>query len=270
VKDVGKDHWDFYFCRVNDVPSSVFLNMDRRASAPDPRLPTLVWVWVPMRDPRADGLSSGSESPELDAIEKSLQEVLRREMSAELVGRITGGARREFYFYTPAEGPLSRLVNEALARHAGYEAEYYGQKPDPGWTQYLQLLYPRPRDRERMKSRWTLQALAANGDVPSIVRPIDHWLYFTQSDDRARVASTLQGGGFAVITQGVDEAGGERSFSLRVQRNAAAESDQLDVAVFEILDALEGVDGEYDGWEAPVMREAAKRGLLRGIFGRRT
>jgi hypothetical protein len=64
------DDWDFYFCRVNDALSSIFVDPGICADAPDTRRPHLLWLWVPMQAARDDGLSSDLESPTLHAIER--------------------------------------------------------------------------------------------------------------------------------------------------------------------------------------------------------
>ena len=49
------DEWDFYFSNVNDVLSSLMVNLSAIRSAPDTCKPWLLWIWVHMLDPRDDG-----------------------------------------------------------------------------------------------------------------------------------------------------------------------------------------------------------------------
>ena len=52
--------WDFYFSNVNDVLSSLMVNLSAIRRAADPAKAWLLWVWVYMLEPRHDGLSSVS------------------------------------------------------------------------------------------------------------------------------------------------------------------------------------------------------------------
>jgi hypothetical protein len=263
------DSWDFYFSRVNDALSSIAVNMGLRAAAPDPTHPQLLWVWVPMRSPRSDGLSSSDEAPALDRLEDALTAKLGSELGAVSVGRITGDSRREFYFYAAGDGPLEKLVAAVLENESGYTAEC-GQQPDPTWSQYLNLLYPSPRDQERMRNRRVIEALASNGDQGAIDRPIDHWAYFASESDRDEAASRLKRAGFSVNERSSDSAAGVRSHGLQFQHRGPAAQESVDQASFRILDALSGLDAEYDGWESPVMKVPPTSGLWSKLFSRAT
>jgi Family of unknown function (DUF695) len=95
IESSTENDWEFYFCNVNGVLSSIMVNLGANR---DPRMadkPWLLWVWVHMRFPREDGLSSDTEAPRLYQIEDTLTGSLS-ESRAELLGRITGNGRREF------------------------------------------------------------------------------------------------------------------------------------------------------------------------------
>src|SRR5688500_16312924 len=126
------NHWDFYLCRVNDIPSSIFLDLGVGDKAPDPARPHLIWIWVPMRTPRPDGLSSSDEAPTLIALEESLTASFERELDATFVGRITGANRREFYFYARAAGDYAAAVQRVFAVFPGYAPEM-GDQEDNEW-----------------------------------------------------------------------------------------------------------------------------------------
>ena len=40
------DEWDFYFARVNDAVSSIFVDLGIRDDVPIETRPWLLWVWV--------------------------------------------------------------------------------------------------------------------------------------------------------------------------------------------------------------------------------
>jgi hypothetical protein len=245
------EDWDFYFCRVNDVPSSIFVDLGLRAQAPDPTRPHLLWVWVPMRHPRPDGLSSAEETTTLGALEDALGHTLRQRADAVLAGRITGAGRREFYFYARSADGVETQVATVLRNFSGYSFEA-GAQPDADWAQYRELLYPHPHALEQIKNRRVLAALEAAGDVPAIPRPITHWLYFAEPAARATTAAALAAAGFSVTLEEERAEAAPHPYPLRAKRVDRAEEDAVDAAVFQILEAIAGAEAEYDRWEAPV------------------
>ena len=55
------DEWDFYFARANDAVSSIFVDLGIRADVPIESRPWLLWVWVVLQAPKADGLATNEE-----------------------------------------------------------------------------------------------------------------------------------------------------------------------------------------------------------------
>jgi hypothetical protein len=115
------DNWASYFCTVNGKLSSIFLNTALAEEAPILSKPWLLWVWVYMKDPRPDGLSSSEEAPVLFELEDKLTECLCRQCEAVYPGRITGDRRREFYFYAAHPDDFDHAVTEAMKAFPSYE-----------------------------------------------------------------------------------------------------------------------------------------------------
>ena len=92
------DDWDFYFAKVNDAVTSIFVDLGLKADAPNEKRPWLLWVWVEMRAPKPDGMVSSGEAAVLHEIGTALDAMIAPVCGAQLVGRITGSRRREFYF----------------------------------------------------------------------------------------------------------------------------------------------------------------------------
>ena len=246
------DNWDSYFCNVNDALSSIFVDLGLRATAPDPLRPHLLWIWVPMRAARDDGLSSSAEAPTLSEIEDALAAALERACDAVLAGRVTGAGRREFYFYGRDADGFLEAVRNVFAKFEEYAPEA-GDQLDAEWSHYLGVLHPSPRELQQMSNRRVIEALAKHNDVLTTPRPITHWIYFANATDRDEVAGELAREGFQ--SSWTDGPGpDEQPFGLKLERHDTAEQDALDAAVFQILDALEGRDATYDGWESPVVQ----------------
>lgn len=250
--------WDFYFCRVNDALSSIFLDLDLADVAPDAARPQLLVVWLAMQAPRPDGMSSQEEADTLGQLEDALTGALRDTFDAVHAGRITGSGRREFYFYAPAADDLDErleaTMTATLRAFPGYTARS-GTRHDPGWAQYHDVLYPNRRQLAQIRNRRVVEALAEAGDVLALPRPITHWVYFEDGAVRATTASTLVGLGFSVELEDVLDASEPRRYPLRVERVDRAEKEAVDAAVWQILDAIATADAVYDGWESPVTTE---------------
>ena len=166
------DEWDFYFARVNDAVSSIFVDLGIRADVPVESRPWLLWVWVQLQAPNPDGLSTSDEAPRLNEIGEALDATISATCGAQLVGRITGNSRREFYFYAAEPGELTASVANAMKVFAEYKYET-GSTFQPEWEQYL-LLDPSETNLERMQNRRVLEALAEQGVAHEIPRKVDH------------------------------------------------------------------------------------------------
>lgn len=246
------DEWDFYFGKVNDAVSSIFVDLGLRPDAPNEKRPWLLWVWVQMLAPRPDGLSSGEEAPTLHAIEESLNAMIPAACGAQLVGRITGANRREFYFYGEEPGELEAAVARAMQPFEGYAFES-GSTFQPDWEHYLELLYPSASNLQRMMNRRLLEALAEQGDVHELPRKVDHWLEFPSAEARAAARSTLEAIEFSVEGEyECEEPGASLPYSLVVSRVDSVDMRTINGISLELARLADEHGGSYDGWESPV------------------
>ena len=99
------DEWDFFFAHVNDAVASIFVDLGpaRRAA----REAALAAVGLRGSAGAAAGRSFvDEEAPKLHEIGDALEAMISPTCGGQLVGRITGGGRREFYFYGAEPGGL--------------------------------------------------------------------------------------------------------------------------------------------------------------------
>lgn len=268
--------WDFYFCRVNDALASISVDLDARRSAPDASLPYLFWVFIDMRSPRPDGLSSSEEAPQLNEIEDAVGEALDA-AGARFVGRITSGGRRELYAYAASAEGLEDAVVAAMAPYPDYSYRA-GDQPDGSWSQYLDLLHPAPADLQKIQNRRVIAALVDHGDPLTVPRPVRHWAYFGSAEQRKTFVDRITGDGFVVSQDDLnDGAPGERPFGVSAERVDPVTEESIDRVVLGLIAIAGECGGEYDGWEAQVIRprsaEAAGasgwRERVRRLWGRR-
>jgi Family of unknown function (DUF695)/Regulator of ribonuclease activity B len=245
------DEWDFYFARVNDAVSSIFVDLGIRADVPIETRPWLLWVWVVLQAPTADGLATNDEGRALHPIGEALDSLVSATCGAQLVGRITGNGRREFYFYAAEPGELTTSVATAMKAFPQYKYET-GSTFQPEWEQYL-TLYPSETNLERMRNRTQLAALAAAGDAHEVPRKVDHWLHFADEQSRAACRETLIAIGFSVEDEGLsDEEGAEMPFWLVMSRIDSVDKHSINGVTLELARLAGEYCATYIGWESPV------------------
>lgn len=247
------DRWDFYLANVNDEPASIFVNLGIRDEVPDRNRHWLLWVWVYMLDPKPSGLSSSEESTVLFDLEDHLISRVVREMDAKFVGRITTQGRREFYLY--ASDPLhnEQMLVNALEAFPEYRFDW-GVEEDPGWQQYLTVLYPSERNMQRIKNRRVLEVLEERGDQPDQLREVRHWAYFKETENREAFISEAQNLGFSLVSESTSNEG-ENRYGVCVARRERADQESIDSVVLDLFELAKAHTGEYDGWETEVVRK---------------
>jgi uncharacterized protein (TIGR01619 family) len=244
------ENWDSYFCNVNGVLASIFLNLELRNSSPDSKKPNLLWVWVYMKSPRHDGLSSSEEFKILSAIEDQLTSMMARKFDALFCGRITTDGRREFYYYAPRPAELDPALEEMLQQFQGYEFDC-GCKEDSGWTQYLDVLFPSEENRQRMENRKLLEVLQKEGDTLERPRDVWHWIYFQTETDREKFLSAITPLEYRLQSRSEVE---DREYpkGICIVRFQSVKLAEINDAVIELFRFAQYHNGDYDGWETEV------------------
>jgi regulator of RNase E activity RraB len=255
INSSAEKDWDFYLCNVNGVLSSIMVNLGANRHAPMADKAWLLWVRVQMQSPRTDGLSSDTEAPKLYEIEDALTGAFS-ESGAELLGRITGGDHREFYFYSHNSGGLDVALDRIRHAFPGYLFEC-GTRHDPDWRQYRDVLYPSEVEMQRIQNRRLVDVLEKRGDDHCIPRPIDHAIYFRSPADRLHFAAAAVDAGFTVHSESDhDTKGTERRYFLNLVRTDPATLEHINEVVLQLLELVRRYDADYDGWGCEVQTAA--------------
>ena len=245
--------WDFYFARINDAPASIFIDLGIRADVPLEKRPWLLWVWVRLKSPKPDGLATNEESTGLNPVGEALEAAISATCGAQLVARVTGAGRREFYFYATEPGELQSASASAMKGLPDYKFEY-GSTFQPEWDQYL-MLFPSDSNLERMHNRRVLQDLGRQGDVHEVPRKVEHWLHFSDEATRAACRDTLKAIEFAVEDESVsDEESEDLRYQLVVSRVDSVDSHTINGITIELARLAREHDGAYEGWDCAVTR----------------
>ena len=248
------DDWDFYFARIDDAPAAIFMDLGIRAEVPLEKRPWLLWVYTQLQAPKPDGLATNEEAARLNSIGEALDAVISATCGAQLVARVTGSGRREFYFYATEPGELQSAAASAMKSFPDYKYDF-GSTFQPDWDQYL-MLFPSDSNLERMQNRRMLESLAEQGDVHDLPRKIEHWLYFADEASRAACREALVSAGFAVEDESLsEEEGDELPFHLVVARVDKVDSHSINGITIDLARLAREHDGVYDGWDCMAVRQ---------------
>lgn len=248
------EEWDFYFARINDAPASIFIDLGIRADVPVEKRPWLLWVWVPLQSPKTDGLATNEEARVLNEIGTALDASISATCGAQLVARVTGSGRREFYFYAEEPGELEGAARSALNSFEGYAPEF-GSTFQPDWDQY-RMLFPSESNLERMQNRRMLESLAQQGDVHEVPRKVEHWLNFADEETRAGCRDTLLAIDFALEDESfLDSDDEDLPYQLVVSRVDSVDSHTINGITLELARLARENGGQYKGWDCAVTTE---------------
>jgi regulator of RNase E activity RraB len=242
--------WDFYFCRVDDKPASVFVDLGVVQEVVA-KFPHMAYMRVYLRIPRPDGLSSREEFESLTAIEGALESPLTSSKTTVYIGRNTSDGCRDFYCYTNKPQDWGRFVDSLMRSFPGYEFDY-DTREDPEWKTYFGFLYPSEEDRERIQNRRTCESLEKNGDTLDRAREIDHWIYFCDENLASCFFQKASELGFRERTRSKQE-GEEEKYIVQIFRIDTPSFDNIDSVTLPLFRLAKEYGGSYDGWETQVV-----------------
>jgi len=246
-----QENWKHYFCNVNDKFASIALDLGLRADIPLPDKPWLLWVWVYLLFPGPQRLTTSDEAPVIWAIEKELEKTSHATCEAVPCGRITTDGKREVYFYGKTKGGFKAAVRKAMSGFPEYRFDF-GSRYEPGWNQYLNVLFPSQESMESIKNVDLLEVFRKNGDALVTPREVTHWIYFAEESNRETFSRNLQQLGYSAqdLPPSPED---EHPYGVTVSRIQSISLTEIDKTVLELLRLAKLQNGYYDGWEAQVI-----------------
>ncbi len=243
----SRDHWDFWFGRVDGKPSSTFLNLSLAETAPIAGFTDCVHVSVRMRFAKPNGLSSKEEFDILAALEDDFANLVA-DQDGVFAGRVTHAGLRDFFAYFRDGAAAKQALLRFQDRHGDYAMEI-GARTDPQWQVYGDYLYPPPAAFQQIRNRAMLLALQREGDDLTRRRRIDHYALFPDADAAHAFAEAAMTEGFT--REEITDHRGE----ARVQFWREDAPRGIDLVTDMIVSAISGAVGRYDGWECEVIRK---------------
>lgn len=199
-----------------------------------------------MFDAAEHGMGSSTEAEAIFPVEDALTDSAA-DFGLVFVGRLRNSGNWQITFYGPPGQSDALLAHARDTNLAGRRLET-GSKPDPDWAYYREFLMPNAERRQWMQDRQVVDALEEHGDVHSIPRRIDHWVWFRSPAARQDFVEAAVRDGFAVETT-TDE---PEAYGAQIFRTDTVELDHIHDVVMKLFKLAEENDGDYDGWESSV------------------
>jgi regulator of RNase E activity RraB len=245
------EEWDFYPCRVDDAPASIFMNFQYRDAQPE-GADTVYYAGFQILAPGEHGMG---ESPDAELLWKIEDEVTKAaaEKGLTYVGRLRNQGDWQLTFYGPGgkERVLEDITAEAAAGSRGYRV---GSKPDEAWSYYHEFLMPNAERWQWIMDRRVVERLEAEGDQAATPRPVDHFIDFPDRASRDAFAAAAKARGFAAEASDPND-DEDPQFSVQLVREDPVELSHIHELVMELTELAEEHGGDYDGWGAPVATE---------------
>lgn len=249
-----EEDWATYLTTVYDNQlGSVLVDLGLSSVAPVGSFSTLFTFITYFNQPSEDGLTAESEYEIINQIEDDLIEVLDSENDIIYTGRIKFSGKMYSYFYFEAELNFEKCISELKAKYSEYKFEYT-QKEDSDWTAYFEVLFPTEFEMQIIQNGKVIENLQEHGDLLEKERPVSHWIYFQNLDDRENFWDNIKGLGFEILEK-EETSSGELPFSLQLSRVDKVDYESVNDYVLFLWQKSQEFNGEYDGWETFIVKE---------------
>ncbi len=238
--------WDYYFCRVDDQPAAIMLDLAVREVAPIKSMPHMAFVSVELKHPDQYGLVAESEAETINQIESHLEDEITNRQTR-YVGRCATQGRCDFIFYTEQGADWRDRVMKCMQPFTHYSFGGDTRK-EADWETYLQFLFPGEFDYQSIENRRVCNSLRDSGDKLTLARDIYHWAYFANAENRAAFIAETEKLGYKSIRQ-VDPNEDQVEYSVQVRRSDVPGYQQIDSITHPLMQLASSRGGRYAGWE---------------------
>jgi hypothetical protein len=228
------DDWEFYPCQVNDAPASILINLRFMYEDPRDENDHVYHAMLSMADVGPHGMGTQSEMERLSPIEDAIFD-RADQAGAQPVGRVRSEGVWRLSAYGPRGLPWEAWVREL----AGADAEVQVDA-DPEFGYVNDFLLPDAERHQWIMDRRACDRLLAQGDEPSLVRPVNHFIDYEDEPAPALIAA-LEGLGFSVHDLGS---------SLECTKLHDTRLDAVHELVMRLVELADEHEAAYDGWGA--------------------
>ncbi|HNO76436.1 MAG TPA: DUF695 domain-containing protein [Phycisphaerae bacterium] len=250
TRDPSDKKWDFYMCRVDDAPASIFLDMALLEGLESASEDTLYALHVTINDPGEHGMGTSHEMEVMSSIEDQVIEQCKL-IDLQFIGRLRNNSNWQMTFMGPPkrERKLKRIAKSSL-KPVKRAFDVMSQR-DPEWSYYRNFLYPDAERFRWMKDKWVVQNLIKNGDSLVQSRRVDHWVFFEDESALDKFASAADSLGFGVESSDTVE----DRLVLQIHRVDKVDLESIHLVTEQLHRLADDHGGEYDGWETSVEKQ---------------
>ena len=253
--------WVPYLRPTDRGPVSTLVDVQFRRYEGSASLDTVVRVRTSLAEPGEHGLGSQQEVESLDELlKRGVRDVGETIRVAWVASQRMNGSAQWWLYASRAH--VERLRTEVV-RAFSPRAVDVKSEPDPEWAAYRKLLPTRKEERELQDYR-VVEQLKAHGDPLDPVRDVRHYAYFSSAESAGSFARAVAGRGFECeVRPAADGTAGR--VCVVASRDDAVQWPAITEITSQVESLAEHCGGEYDGWEAALVR---KQGFLSRLFGR--
>lgn len=246
--------WDAYLMQVEGRPVSVVVDLGLRKVAPMADRATATLVRARLLRPQSNGLPGAEESARLDSLEERLVQGLARVGGHVYAGRFSQRGIRTFHFFTADTAGQAAALRDAFAAFPEY-AWLARSLPDSGWSNYLDALYPPPRELELIGDRRLVDQLQRQGDALARPRVVEHFLRFPSKISRMEFLRQPGMEAFTVAAMPeADSTGKEMPYLLQLRRDDVPDLAFVDRVLRPLREKAGRYRGRYEGWETYLVK----------------
>jgi hypothetical protein len=245
------DHWETFPYTIGE--RQVFITYDHgiRSDISDLPFANYTRYELTLRDPDERGLPRGDEFGALNRVEDRLVEEIGQARGV-TVGRTTTDGRRYVLFYTQLDESIAAEIGRKVAAECNYEISLV-YRPDLERSGYWNELFPTEDDWQVIQDMRVEGSLRKEGDSLFESRPITHWAYFQQSEERQRFLDAVASAFEDIDLYETPDC--ERGiYTARLTHTGLPDHRSMNEITLLLNREAKRVGGDYDGWETEVRR----------------
>lgn len=241
-----QEYWELYMKNLEGKPASIQFNAGISMELEDLVYiyHTVAFVKAKLKDPKANGLLSEQEEPEILFMEDKLEASMIKFRIGKYVGRIISDGYVTFLYYVQYTYNWPDFIAFALNEHASYEVTN-GHSADGDWNYYKNLLYPTAREWQIIQNHKVCDKLKEKGDNLYLEHFIEHNIYFKDEEKKEALMKVLEEKNFK-LKEIVNDDGIQ---GLHLYRMDKAFYHDIDELTLSLIDLAESHHAQYDGWE---------------------
>lgn len=247
-----QERWDSYTTDFEKGPGTIILDMALIDRAPDRELPYVIVTGIPFKGCLENGLATEEQMSDLYSLTDQIEQRIKHDVYSKLAGSFTYQCEHLNYVYVEDTAGIRSQLKKLYKELYPGQVPYISIQEDSIWQAYLDFLYPyRYDEAPEYYSLDAWEQLQAAGDDLSQERPVDHWIYFQNSDDLEAFANYAQEMGFQLKVS--EETEDEKLPYLLIITRMESIDVTFNVLIENLELKAEELNGVYDGWETTII-----------------